>query len=189
MERCNPRTMELFRRLGSWRRSARPAIPADLPMDVYIVTSLVDPPLVHHPHPSVDELKARTAGSNDGAYPLEPYQLISQYTLEPLLKRVAERTPGVTVAFGNELVSFQQDDDGVTASLVDLDGRSQTIRADYLAGCDGGASTVRNSSASTWRARPASSCARRCSAATTSTSASRSARAGTTTSPTTRRPS
>ncbi len=88
-------------------------------MDVYIVTSLVDPPLVHHPHPSVDELKARTAGSNDGAYPLEPYQLISQYTLEPLLKRVAERTPGVTVAFGNELVSFQEDDDGVTASLVD----------------------------------------------------------------------
>jgi len=143
MERCNPRTMEFFRRLGIAEDVRKAGYPSHLPMDVFIVTSLVDPPLVHHPHPSVDELKRRTAATNDGTYPLEPYQLISQYTLEPLLKEVAERTPGVTVRFGTELVSFDQDDEGVLARLVDRDGIESTLRSSYLAGCDGGASTVR----------------------------------------------
>ena len=143
MERCNPRTMEFFRRLGIVDEVRKAGYPSHLPMDVYIVTSLVDPPLVHHPHPSVDELKRRTAETNDGSYPLEPYQLISQYTLEPLLKEVAERTPGVTVRFGTELVSFEQDADGVVAQVVDLDGTEHSLRTSYMAGCDGGASTVR----------------------------------------------
>ena len=34
-----------------------------------------------------------TRATNDGTLPLEPYQLISQYTLEPLLKSVAETLP------------------------------------------------------------------------------------------------
>jgi 2-polyprenyl-6-methoxyphenol hydroxylase-like FAD-dependent oxidoreductase len=56
---------------------------------------------------------------------------------------VAERTPGVTVRFGVELTSFEQDERGVTAQLVAADGTPRTIHADYLAGCDGGNSTVR----------------------------------------------
>ena len=43
------------------------------------------------------------------ALPLEPYQLISQYTLEPLLKSVAETLPSVSVRYGHELLSFTQD--------------------------------------------------------------------------------
>jgi 2-polyprenyl-6-methoxyphenol hydroxylase-like FAD-dependent oxidoreductase len=80
MERCNARTMEHFRRLGIAERVRDAGYDRDLPMDVFIVTSLVDPPLVHHPYPSVNELKAETRASNDGTHPLEPYQLISQYT-------------------------------------------------------------------------------------------------------------
>lgn len=143
MERCNARTMENFRRLGIAERIRDAGYDNDLPMDVFIVTSLVDPPLVHHPYPSINELKAQAAAVNDGSHPLEPYQLISQYTLEPLLKQVAEETPGVTVRFGSELVSFEEDDDGVTATVRDAAG-NRTLRALYLAGCDGGSSTVRS---------------------------------------------
>lgn len=143
MERCNARTMEHFRRLGIVEEVRDAGYPRHLPMDVFVVTSLVDPPLAHHPYPSVSELKARAAASNDGAHPVEPYQLISQYTLEPLLRRVAERTPGVTVEFGCELVSFEQDAEGVTARVRRTSGAADPIRCAYLVGCDGGGSTVR----------------------------------------------
>lgn len=144
MERCNARTMEHFRRLGVADEVRAAGYATHLPMDVFVVTSVVEPPLVHHPYPSVDELKVRGAQTTDGTLPLEPYQLISQYTLEPLLKEIAERTPGVDVRFGWELVSFTQDPDGVTATLLGADGVTEEIRSSYLAGCDGGNSTVRN---------------------------------------------
>ena len=59
-------------------------------MDVFIVTSLIEPPLLHLPYPSVAQAQEQIAACRDGSLPLEPYQLISQYTLEPLLKSVAE---------------------------------------------------------------------------------------------------
>lgn len=143
MERCNARTMEIYRRLGIADEIRDAGYASDLPMDVFIVNNLVEEPILHHPYPSVDELKAAAAASNDGTHPLEPYQLISQYTLEPLLKKVAEATPGVTVRFGCEFLGLDQDADGVTARLRDLDGSDLSIRASYVAGCDGGGSTVR----------------------------------------------
>ena len=78
-------------------------------MDVFIVTSLVEPPLLHLPYPSVTDAKKEIAACRDGRLPLEPYQLISQYTLEPLLKSVAETLPSVTVRYGCEFLSFEQD--------------------------------------------------------------------------------
>lgn len=143
MERCNARTMEHFRRLGIAEEIRAAGYASDLPMDVFIVTTLTDPPLLHHPYPSIDEQKARAAEVNDGTEPLEPYQLISQYTLEPLLKAVAERTPGVTVRFGHELIDFAQEDAGVSAIIRSTDGSVTEVEAAYLVGCDGGSSTVR----------------------------------------------
>jgi 2-polyprenyl-6-methoxyphenol hydroxylase-like FAD-dependent oxidoreductase len=143
MERCNPRTMEFFRRYGIANRVRATGYASDLPMDVFIVTTLTEPPLVHHEHPSVDEMRQRIRATNDGTVPLEPYQLISQYTLEPLLKQVAEELPTVDVRFGVELASLHQDDTGVDVIARTLEGERLEIRADYLAGCDGGSSTVR----------------------------------------------
>lgn len=144
MERCNARTMEIFRRMGIADRVRAAGLPSDVPMDVFIcVGSLTQPPLVHHRYPSVSELKATGLKVNDGSRPLEPYQLISQYTLEPLLRQVAEATPGVTVRFGCELTGFTQDGEGVTARVRSVDGAERTVRASYLVGCDGAASTVR----------------------------------------------
>src|SRR5260221_11466212 len=74
---------------------------------------------------------------------LEPYQLISQYSLEPLLRSFVEMLPNVTVLFGCELESFIQDSDCVTAHVRTDKGADATIRTAYLVGCDGGSSTVR----------------------------------------------
>jgi 2-polyprenyl-6-methoxyphenol hydroxylase-like FAD-dependent oxidoreductase len=143
MERCNARTMEIFRRLGIADRVRAAGLRADLPMDVFIVLSLAEPPLVHLPYPSVERARAEIRACADGSLPLEPYQLISQYTLEPLLKSIAETLPTVAVRYGCQLESFAQDEAGVTARVRNADGTSGAIRAAYLVGCDGGSSTVR----------------------------------------------
>ena len=143
MERCNARTMEIFRRLGIADRVRAAGLRADLPMDVFIVFSLAEPPLVHLPYLSVEQARAEIRACNDGSLPLEPYQLISQYTMEPLLKSIAEALSTVTVRYGCQLESFTQDEAGVTARVKNADATSGAIRAAYLAGCDGGSSTVR----------------------------------------------
>ncbi len=144
MERCNARTMEIYRRLGIAEKVRRAGFPRHYPMDVFVVTSLVDPPILRLPYPSVAEAEAQIRSRNDGTLPLEPYQLISQYTLEPLLKAEAESLPTVSVRYGHELVSFQQDTHGVTAQVRRArDGVLLEVRALYLVGCDGGSSTVR----------------------------------------------
>ena len=143
MERCNARTMEIYRRLGLAQKIRDAGFPRDCPMDVFVVTSLVEPPLLHLPYPSVAQAKAEIASRNDGTLPLEPYQLISQYTLEPLLKSVAETMPHVDVRYGCELVGFEQDEASVRAQVRNHDGSTATIKALHLVGCDGGSSTVR----------------------------------------------
>ncbi|TMJ99044.1 MAG: 2-polyprenyl-6-methoxyphenol hydroxylase, partial [Alphaproteobacteria bacterium] len=73
MERCNARTMEIYRRMGIAEQVRAAGLPAHCPMDIFVVLSLVEPPLVHHVHPSVAEAKAQIARSQDGGQPLEPY--------------------------------------------------------------------------------------------------------------------
>jgi len=120
-------------------------LPAHVPMDVFIVLSLTQPPLLHLPYPSVEKARKQIRACNDGSLPLEPYQLISQYTLEPLLKSIAESLPSVSVRFGCRLETFAQDAGGVTAQVRNIDGAGGAIRAAYMAGCDGGGSAVRKS--------------------------------------------
>jgi 2-polyprenyl-6-methoxyphenol hydroxylase-like FAD-dependent oxidoreductase len=153
MERCNARTLEIYRRMGIADQVRAAGLPAQCPMDVFVVLSLTEPPLLHLPYPSVAQAKAQIAATNDGNLPLEPYQLISQYTLEPLLKSIAETLPTVSVRYGCELLSFAQDQGAVAARVRGTAGKSsdgkssgdQTseIQALYLVGCDGGSSVVR----------------------------------------------
>ena len=143
MERVNARSMEIYRRMGLAQQIRAAGLRADCPMDVYIVLSLDRPPLLHLAYPSVVEAQAATRAVNDGTLPLEPYQLISQYTLEPLLKSIAETIPSVSVRFGCEFISLRQDAEGVSARVRNADGETRELRTAYLVGCDGGASTVR----------------------------------------------
>jgi 2-polyprenyl-6-methoxyphenol hydroxylase-like FAD-dependent oxidoreductase len=143
MERANARTMEIYRRMGLAEKIRAAGLRADCPMDVYIILAMNEPPLLRLPYPSVAQAKADIRATNDGTVPLEPYQLVSQYTLEPLLKAVAEAIPAVTVRYGCEFLSLVQNPDAVTATIKTDTGETQDIRATYLVGCDGGASPVR----------------------------------------------
>ena len=143
MDRSNARTMELWRRLGIADRVRALGYPPDNPMDVFLLTRMSEPPIAVLKFPSVAERRQQIAICRDGSFGLEPYQLVSQNKVEPLLKTVAEATPNVTVRYGHELVDFSQDDAGVQATARRLDGADVKIRARYLVGCDGGVSTVR----------------------------------------------
>lgn len=142
MERCNARTMEIYRRLGISERIRDAGLPRSAPMDVFLAMSMSGPAIVRLPYPSAAQAAAEIAAHNDGR-PLEPYQLISQYTLEPLLKSIVEAQPGVTVRYGCELTAFTQNAGSVSARVRRGKGPDETIRAAYLIGCDGGSSTVR----------------------------------------------
>src|SRR5580700_3418339 len=135
MDRSNARTMEFYRRLGIADLVRALGYPADNPMDVFLTTRLSDPPIAVLKYPSVAERRKQIAESPSGAWLLEPYQLVSQNKLEPLLKEVAEATPNVTVRYGCELVDFAQDKDGVMVSVQTVAGTREEMRARYLAGC------------------------------------------------------
>jgi 2-polyprenyl-6-methoxyphenol hydroxylase-like FAD-dependent oxidoreductase len=67
----------------------------------------------------------------------------SQDQVEPILLAEAEKH-GAVVKFGTELTSFEQDDEGVTAQLLDVaTGRVETVRAKYLVAADGNRSPIR----------------------------------------------
>jgi 2-polyprenyl-6-methoxyphenol hydroxylase-like FAD-dependent oxidoreductase len=68
----------------------------------------------------------------------EPFmKYCPQSRLEPLLL-AANRERGCDVRYGTRLVSFTQDDTGVTATLEEsATGKSYVLSADYMVGCDG----------------------------------------------------
>ncbi|WP_298283579.1 FAD-dependent monooxygenase [Novosphingobium sp.] len=139
MDRCNGRTMEMFRRLGIADKIRALGYPSDNPMDVFLLRTLAEEPLATLRYQSVDETRAVIAARRDGSLTCEPYQLVSQNAVEPFLKDLAEATPNVDVRYGHEVLGFTQDDFGVTVKVAG--GRS--FDASYLVGCDGGRSVIR----------------------------------------------
>ena len=76
----------------------------------------------------------------DSAFPFP--LLLPQSRTEALLSaRLAEL--GGAIERSVELAGLSQDDSGVTATLQHADGRTETVRTPYLAGCDGARSAVR----------------------------------------------
>ncbi len=68
---------------------------------------------------------------------------IAQDRLEPILRDRA-RELGADLRFGTELLRFEQDADGVLATLRDREGNERALRAAYMVAADGHRSAVRN---------------------------------------------
>jgi 2-polyprenyl-6-methoxyphenol hydroxylase-like FAD-dependent oxidoreductase len=67
-----------------------------------------------------------------------------QNFFDPVLTRFARRSGQVQVRYSTEYVSHQERGDGVTVRVRDLEsGEEQEIECQYLVGCDGGASRVK----------------------------------------------
>lgn len=143
MERTNPRSMEIFRRLGVLEDIRARGLPSDKSMDIFLVSSLAQPPLAQIHYPSVDEARATIETVNDGTQPREAWQLVSQYTLEPILLEKLRSISSVRLLFNTKVEQLEQDAEGVSGSAVGEDGAALSLRCKYLVGCDGANSTVR----------------------------------------------
>ena len=136
----NQRTMEVFRQHGVADAIYAVGTPTKHMSKVRWRTSLGgDGPLDAKTFYEIDAFgggKVAPIYAKDSPCPSSNYP---QIRLEPLLREHAEsRAPG-KLRFHHELLSFTQDDGGVTASINDLDNhRTYTVRAQYMVGADGG---------------------------------------------------
>ena len=144
MDITNGRSMELFRRLGLADKLRAVAVPEENNFDVSWITSLAGRELHRFRYPSVVEKRAEILARNDGTQPREPAMRVSQVMIEPVLQAAIVGDPLVETRWGVALEDFVQDADGVTATLRRADsGATEQVRCDFLAGCDGGSSVVR----------------------------------------------
>ena len=67
-----------------------------------------------------------------------------QNFFDPVLTRFARQTGRSDIRYKTRLMSFQDHGDHVTAVLRNQDDQDYEVEADYLVGCDGGGSTVRD---------------------------------------------
>ncbi len=138
MDMIGVRTMEFCRRWGivPWVEAA--GYNRDYPQDCAWVTSL---------HGGYEF--GREPFPSNKAEPLpqqspQKRERCPQHFFDPVLTRFAKSFPQVNLRYQTELKSFEERPDGVTATLIDLaSGREEKIDCDYLIGCDGGSSAVR----------------------------------------------
>ena len=157
MDITNGRSMELFRRIGVADKLRAVAVPEENNFDVSWITSLTGRELHRFKYPSVTEKRAEILRKNDGTQPREPAMRVSQVVIEPVLQAAIVDHPLVEARWGVAFEGFVQDETGVTCTLrVAETGATEQVRCDYLAGCDGGSSIVRDGLGIGSRARPRS---------------------------------
>ena len=144
MDLTNGRSMELFHRLGFASKLRDIGVSPDHTFDTTWVSKPGGPVIHNFSYPSATNQEAENRRRNDGTATQQTPVRISQILLEPALKEMLETKPNVDLRFGWAFESFEQDADGVTSTIVNTaTGEKETIRSDYLAGCDGGGSIVR----------------------------------------------
>ena len=132
----NVRTMEHLRRWGiADRLRARAPLSPEFSTDVVFCTSLTGHEL------------SRFTGvfglTRQGDRFPEVGQQAPQFVLEDLLREVVDELDTTTLALERRVVALEQDPDRVTATVAGPDGATETITAEFVLGCDGPRSTVR----------------------------------------------
>ncbi|WP_152530731.1 FAD-dependent oxidoreductase [Paraburkholderia dilworthii] len=138
------RTMEHFRRLGFSEEIRAQGLPSDFPTDIAYFTRYAERELARFRLPSAQEakLKARELRGSWSAAEL-PHR-VSQKYVEAVLRRQAERLPGVTVQYGHQVLDFDESVDGVRTTVQTRNGGAPFVVASrYLVGADGPRSLVR----------------------------------------------
>ncbi len=144
MDNTNVRSMELFGLAGLEPRLRAVAVPEDHPFDVSWVTRMTGHELKRFCYRSPLEDREHFRDRNDGSQPFSPAMRVSQAKIEPVLKAALEAEHNVDIRFGVAVVDVAEDADGVTVTLRDqTSGQTEQVRCLFLAGCDGGGSTVR----------------------------------------------
>jgi len=131
------RTMEVCRRWGIADTVRQAGIPPDFPHSALYCTSLAGHTIAHF---------TRRGHGGAGGLDVSPErpQRCNQLFFDPILRAHARSLPGVDLRFRHRLQSFEQDADGVTATVARLDeGDTVTLGADYMIACCGGRSPIR----------------------------------------------
>lgn len=140
------RSMEHYRRLGFADEIRREGLPADYPTDVAYFTRYAGYELARFQLPSSSRAGELVRGMSGSWSAAELPHRVSQKYVEAVLRRHAERLPGIQLNYGHRLVSYVESDDGVVGEIECLDnGRRFEVRADFLVGADGPRSMVRQS--------------------------------------------
>ena len=130
------RTMEFCRQLGIAPAVRDWGFPLDHGLDSVFVTTLRG-----HELGRVKTLPL--THETDTPFSPERERPCPQTWFDPILQRFARAQPSVELRYRTRLASFVQDADGVEVELVTEKGERDAVRADYLVGCDGYSSTVR----------------------------------------------
>ncbi|MGH8670404.1 MAG: FAD-dependent monooxygenase [Burkholderiales bacterium] len=126
------RTVEFCRRWGIAGEVRDWGFPRDFPFDNVFVTTLAGYELARIPMPSIEATPPIAQSPENFAH-------CPQFVFDRILAAGARRLPGVTLRYGTRLSSLVQEPQHVEAGFEN----GETIRAQYLVGCDGYSSTVR----------------------------------------------
>ncbi|CAB5300975.1 monooxygenase FAD-binding protein [Burkholderia multivorans] len=138
MDMVGIRTMEFCRRWGIVEDVENAGYNRDYPQDYAWVSQLHGGyEFGREPFPSVrDEPKPEQSPQKRERCP--------QNFFDPVLTRFAQRTGKVQIRYRTEYLSHEERPDGVTVRVRNLEtDAEETIECDYLVGCDGGASRVK----------------------------------------------
>jgi 2-polyprenyl-6-methoxyphenol hydroxylase-like FAD-dependent oxidoreductase len=132
------RTMELFRRWGvaDAVRRAAPLSPAWSQRVVFCDTLASEATTEFN---DVFGLRAAERG-----LAAESGQQVAQPVVEDVLREHVAKTGLAELRLGERLAGFTEHQDGVTCEVVRTDGSAYRLVSEYLLGCDGGRSTVRD---------------------------------------------
>jgi FAD-dependent monooxygenase len=146
MDLTNARSMELFQRIGLADELRKQGVDPDIDQDVLMSTGMAqDDILSKWELPSVNRFRQRISEKNDGTQPREPWQRISQAIFEKWLKEICDKDSLIDLRYGWKVGTVAEGPEEVSLTVNDPTGVKHCFTGAYLAGCDGGSSTVRRS--------------------------------------------
>lgn len=143
MDITNARSMELFATIGLDEKLRAVSVPEDHRFDVSWITTLTGDELFRFEYPSPETIRQRLRTNNDGTEASQPPMRVSQVIIEPVLKQAIDEHPLVDVRFGVTFEEYEHDGGQVIAIASDRDGKKHRFVGNWLVGCDGGGSRVR----------------------------------------------
>lgn len=144
------RTMEYYRRWGIADALVDAGIPPENPADYYWISSLAGREIHRLSLPSqaqLEDLRRTTPFSPTERLHWSPYIKcnVGQNEVEKILRAHLNDLPGAALRTGAAAVSFEEHDDHVETSILDVaSGAESSITSTYLVACDGGRSMVRS---------------------------------------------
>ncbi|KAI3391326.1 hypothetical protein diail_7517 [Diaporthe ilicicola] len=145
MDLTTARSMEILKRLGIAQSLRERAVPSHYPFTCLFSSGLAaDKAITSWQLPSVDKYREEIAARNDGTMPMEPWLRISQEIFEAWLKSLSDSNPLIEFRAGWQVTASKEYDGKaeVTCRQVST-GEECSIQADFVVGCDGAHSVLR----------------------------------------------